>query len=618
MRTATLGGVSVEVPISMSDEDVAAALIRYGQLPNAEAAFPREDINARVAEAQQAAVAEMSPFSRFAAGLQSKVADISLGIEDMLGVETERGAEIRQEQVQRAELEANNAGLGFAGGVGEIVPNLALGRLQRFFPVVGAESAIEGLAGQEGNRIESAAEGAIGATVGFGVGKLAAQAIDAGVSGARNLIGRVEGSRDAAANAPELIVNMADEVADSGSPGVSTFEDRLRNLQVEDVSLAPTVSQQARRFQMVKDLDRIQFPLTPGQRSNNAARRQLEAGLASNPITASPFADMAEQQSRVTGRLLAAGIGERGDAITPEVIDNAYVRLGGEFRDIAGELGPDVFEGADFAQFMNRLEGAKASEISDIRFAGEDFDSLPASRIINNMMDRAFEPVSGRELMAWRSSLVDEIQQLTSGRVTSARGSTVFSLSDAVDAIDELIVGASRGTEVAARYADARTQYRLLSAISKTRAIDQAGEIRPRTLANVLSNEYPLEYRRGRLTGFHPERSSSLQAVADAFDAVRGLSVIAPDIVANSGTPTRLFVQNLAMQDINPRGVASLALRASVGNSIADASLMVPSVGEGSRLVREAVPRTAAAVGASTAANEDIADEGVLDSLMNQ
>ncbi len=614
-RTVTLAGQTFDnVPISMRDGELAALLVEQGQLASIDEAFPSINLDDYVREGRADIAEQFNAVERFSIGARGAVADLALGIEDMLGIETERGAEIRREQRTRAELEAEGVDLGDAASLGDLVPNLALGRLRRFFPVVGAEAAIEGLQGAEGERLQAGAQGAVDASVGFGIGKFVfGPAIEAGMNAGQAVFNRARSALAARrGQTGDIVISMADEIAQEGARvrPAETFDERLGRLRPDDVALGASVSQGGRRSEMVRELDRLGFPLSPGQRSGNASRRQLEAGLASTPVTGQPFAELAEQQAITTSRLLAQGIGAQSDAITPAVIADSYARLGGEFQQIARELGNDVFQRGDFPRFMNALEAAKRIEVQDIRNVGLE-DVLPAERIIRNMQQAAGDGVDGRQLMAWRSALTDEIQTLSSGRGDAARGSTVFALSDAVDAIDELIVGATRGSETAGRYADARTQYRLLAAIAKTQAIDQLGEIRPRSLANVLAREYPLEFRRGGLTGFAPGRSRALQSVADAFDAVRGLSTIAPDIVANSGTPTRIFVQNLAMGDLAPAGLTQLALRSSIGNSVADAALTAPSFGAGSEAVRRLVPRTSAAVGAATGVSGDLLEDAL-------
>jgi hypothetical protein len=86
-----------------------------------------------------------------------------------------------------------------------------------------------------------------------------------------------------------------------------------------------------------------------------------------------------------------------------------------------------------------------------------------------------------------------------------------------------------------------------------------------------LLRTVPFEYRRGGLTGANPGgRSEQLQNVADFFDATRIGAGILPEVVANSGTPTRQFISMMMAQGAeSATGAAGQLARQAVLGDVA-------------------------------------------------
>lgn len=603
-REITLAGQQFTVPIEWSDEQAAAAAIRNGHIASAREAFPVQDFRAGVQQAT--GEAQGGVLRQLAGGAAGKVADLLAGGADLLGVAPEF---VEQTGRQREAREALPNQL--AQGVGSAAVDFAtLGRLRNLLAIGAAEGGLSSVAAAPGERLEQGAQGAALGLGGAGVGMLAERAIEAGTGAFRAMRQGARARADDAARAasPDQLVTLDAPDLDEAAAGVNLdIGDRMERF-ASGVDLGADIQQGASRTALVRDLDRIDFPLSPGQRSGNAGRRQLEAGLSSAPVTAGPFAELAEAQERRASELLVSALGGSGDELSPQVLDATMTRLGNEFQEISGELGGDVLSGASGARFGNEITAAARREIADITNRHLPESGLEATPIITNMREAMAEgPVSGRELTAWRSSLVNRIQSISRERGTSAQGSAIMALSDAVDSIDR-VIGDVAPPGVAGRYQEARGQWRLLNSILKTQSVDQIGQVRPKTLANVLSREYPAEFRRGRLSGYNAQRTAPVQKLADAFDAVRGLSTIAPDIVANSGTPTRMFAQTVAQGDITPRSLLGLGARFVAGDAVSNAAMAAPSLPGGS------IPTFLRRAGAAGAAQGELsALQGLLD-----
>jgi hypothetical protein len=163
----------------------------------------------------------------------------------------------------------------------------------------------------------------------------------------------------------------------------------------------------------------------------------------------------------------------------------------------------------------------------------------PAISNINELAGRG--ELDAKQLMAIRSSMVDRMQRAPRGDVVS--GTQVQAMGEVVGAIDDLFAGAARegGNPGAAEaYATARSQFRVLAALENSGASGELGNVSAAKLYTRLRKEYPMEFRRGGLTGKNPGASVQIQALSDLFDATRGGQAILPDIVGNSGSPTRM------------------------------------------------------------------------------
>jgi hypothetical protein len=598
------GGTVRGVPDSMSDaEAIARAQGVISPRAAGEGAMRREWL-------------ALSPFERAIVGFRGATRSLAGGVAGLFGDEA-ASAEFERE---RPALEAMR-GTGF--GVEDVtagIPSLAVPG--RWVAGTAGEAGLAALQAPPGQKLNAAVSGAIGSLLGQGGARVLSGGVNAAAGGARSV---VESVRRLAEKADDVQPVTADvQLIRDGS----TLVDRYRSAAAHAEDVLQGLGERsgtAERLRLSAEADRLGLATRPGNRWGNEGRRQLEASLASNPLTSGAYTEQAARNSVRYAELASRAIGENASELTPRVLDAATTRLGATFAAVGAELDEPlraVQGAAPWARFMGELDSVRLQEVADFRNMrlaereGEPLFDAVGNRIIEAvgtkipgyvdtlqaMAGRGM--IDGRTLMGIRSSLVDEIVSARAGRGTVTTGSQLRAMGHMVDAIDNLIVDAGElggAPEVAAKYAVARTQWRVLQALQEGKAVNNLGEVSAKSVDSILRREYPLEYRRGRLTGYQPRRSSASQAVADFFDATRWGANVETDVVANSGTATRMFIEQAGK---SPEGVIGLAVRGAIGTEVGEAVLRAPSGPE--VIPRRAAERVGRAIGA------EVGFEGVI------
>ena len=585
----------------MSDEDVEARLKKSGiaftgveldQSTELAAMFGdrgfARDFGTLAGRAQTEEFEKLNPVEKVIVGFGGATRSITAGVSDLLGI-NQAGLE-EFERLERPAIDA--VPLGF-GTVGEIIPNFAApGRV-----IAGGigEGIIEALKAPEGERLATGVQAA-------GESALFAKGLQVAVrTGTR--VERVirDMGEDPGRPAPPAIDDVDLISPDAGRP-LSSFQDRIQEWvrKIDEGATTDGIPDveavgAPERKRLVDRAEDLGIFVSNGQRYGNKPLQSFENSLATNPITSRPWAENAERNSVRYAQILARAIGERGDAVTPAMLGNATARLSGEFSEIARDLDALMPGEAGMfgpaTEFFDKIDGAALQEIGDIRNMrlitedlGQDVASGMTGRgrqflrtIEENLKVRPMVDVikfkiddgslSGTELMGIRSSLVDEVRTLSRNPTGAAQGTQLAAMGDMVDAIDDYVVRVTSeagNLELAGRYAVARSQWRVLQAVQKGKALDNLGEVRARSVDSILRTEYPVEYRRGRLTGQEKGRSFEVQALADFMDATRIGASVTADIVGNSGTATRQVVGDLLQGDIT--GVTGLLARMAVGS----------------------------------------------------
>ncbi len=551
-------GLSVTVPEGTSVNEIEQAILQGGFM-SAEELFPRPDIAAASRGAAAQAFGELGAGEQFLVGAGKEFRNLS-----QLG------------NIDAGEREAQAAITGAPAFVGEVIPETVLQIMRRTLPGIALSGVLGGAraGGDVVDRGIGAVVGAGGAAAGEVAGKVAAapirQIIGRTARGAARLEGQLaelDETFTGTAQAVERSLTPEDLVA-RANESQELVESAAELAEGPGIRLSPA----AQRIADGQRMEQLGFQLTPGQLTGNRGRLKLEASARSTPIVSQPLDDLADLNSSNYSRLALSALGETGDVLDGRVLGRANERLSGEFEDIAGELGADVFaEPAIANQFTSRIGRIAQKEIRDIQVSGltgaaedlPDLGALQATPILNRMKRAIDEgiPVDGPTLMAWRSSLADKA--MTLGR-QQASGNQIKLVSEAIDAIDEAVANVAGG-DVAGRYAVARSQWRVLNSLERVRVNNPTQSINARGVDNILRNEYKQDYLRSGLTGFDKGRDPQMQALADFFDATRGGSTIMSDIVGNSGTAERMQL-GLALRD--PQGLPTFLLRGNIGAKV--------------------------------------------------
>lgn len=277
------------------------------------------------------------------------------------------------------------------------------------------------------------------------------------------------------------------------------------------------------RQKMIEVMARENVPLTAGQKTGSKALQYVESTLGDAPFAGGQASRMQAQQVEALTRAALRRTGEEASRATPDVIDQAFRRIGETFDRIGGRnairgdanLGDDLLRVAsDYVATTPTPNNAITREISAIadRFA-QGGGTLPGN-IYQEFRSR-FERYA-------RAAKNDP--QLAS----AWRG-----IKDALDDAMERSLTATGNTADIAAWNEARNQYRNLLAISRaaTAAGAEAAEglITPRALRTALVGQSQRNYARG------------LGDLAELSHAANALMQPLPQ----SGTPPRLAAHML-------------------------------------------------------------------------
>ena len=592
-RRVTLPGVDGVAFILEEGEtlDDARRMAIVGGHATAEDVFPRPDVEARTREAVEGVARDLPIVPGFLAGTRARLRQGAQGLGGVGGGGIlSRGLTGDFEAQERGPVGAllRESGPAQAGAV---LPDVGLfGRLG-FRGGVAGEATAGGLTAPPGETLLGAIEGGAGAVVGEGLGRgvgLGVRGITQGVRSTIEFAQRQAGDFRAAREAAALEAREAAGVVEDVPPVETAQEllDRARGassriVEAEGLGATGDVNIPDERARLVDRAEDLGFSLTTGQRTGSIPQQQVDAGFASNPLTARPFAEANEGNNRQYARTLLRAIGEPvGDAVTPQALGRANERIGGQFQDVAEGLGDDALAGGK-VRLTGDLTQAMRAELSDPRIAAKSSANIPlhlrgktVSPTLQNIINDldSGKPISGQQLMAWRSALTDDVMRF-SEQGSGALGTATTTANRAINAIDDAIVRTA-GDDVASDYLAARNQWRVLQAAENVLR-DPLGEVSAKRMNAELLRNYPQEYRRGGLTGPNPgARTDEMQATADFFDATRIGAGILPEVVANSGTPTRQFITAVMQQtaDQPVQAAARLGRQAIVGDVLGQAA----------------------------------------------
>ncbi len=371
----------------------------------------------------------------------------------------------------------------------------------------------------------------------------------------------VGGAVDIAANALfGRAGRMASRVANaiSGRTAREAAETTVRKgpAAIENVAVGEARQVQPEYNRLIESGERLGMQFTPGQKANNPQQLQFEASLSSTPGMGSRFQSQSDNNRRVGEILIGRHLG-LGDVtqFTQQELGQAYDVIQGAFERVAAEMQPVKLP----ESFFDVLEAGKRNQLSELNQLDSRFRSN-VEPFFDNFLEQARRAASQgavqpRQLMQWRSDLADLMKQ--AGEPGNQLSGSQPAISLMIDNLDKVIKQGA-GKELAGVYNEARGRWRVLKTIENARAVDAGGQgIRPRQIARALGKEFPEEFARGRLT----TDTAPDNTLAQIMDWARAMTATR-DIVGNSGTATRMFVQN-ALSD--PQGAV---LNAALGNTV--------------------------------------------------
>lgn len=263
------------------------------------------------------------------------------------------------------------------------------------------------------------------------------------------------------------------------------------------------------------------IPLSPGQITGSRPLRTTESVFSTLPTTAGTQAARDQAQREAYNRAVLARSGVQGENLaTPDVLQAARARIGGELGDIAARN--EMTVNANVMQSVQQI-------------ANDARRYLPADKarpVLNRVADfidkidtRNFK-VEGSAYAKLDSALSAQIRNEADGNVRQVLGDLRDALRQGMDAS---ISGAD-----ADAWNLARRQYANL--MLTTRAMNQpsaataGGNIPPAALSTAVASGPQRNYAMGR---------------GDLNDLARVGRAFIQDAIPNSGTPERLAIQNL-------------------------------------------------------------------------
>lgn len=273
--------------------------------------------------------------------------------------------------------------------------------------------------------------------------------------------------------------------------------------------------------EMVSRADDIGWPLTPGDRLDNRAMKNLEASIQSTSMPANPMSRVMDRRQELMNQAAARAVGLPADEsvrLTPDVVGDVADELGNEFRSLKNMQDLPVDE-----QFLDSMINTQTTARSRL-FTDPDL-SATVDKIFDKVDDLGGLKASDYQDLS--SELKAKIRQ--AWKTPSPDPYYADSLGELVDALDELAENGMSGEALSA-LKRARGRWRALQALENSRSIHESGNVSGPLLANYLRRTDKGGYLRGK-------NSSELYETARLSKAFPQR----PD----SGTASRLQLQNI-------------------------------------------------------------------------
>lgn len=307
-------------------------------------------------------------------------------------------------------------------------------------------------------------------------------------------------------------------------------------------------------------------PLTFGQRGSPIGK--FVDVLKSTLLRRQPLEGA---QLRAMNRLAAEAIGENADDLSKPVLNAAWSRIGQVYEDVAENVGT-IAIGAD--------DAARLAQIDDMmKIVPEPSKVTGALSMVEDLLTNPEKNFTGAAYNAVRQRLGRISGQLWN----SGSGLEAEVVDEVIDTLDDAL--AKSAPEAGEALAKARPQWKFLIALRRGGAVDDAGNINPRSMAQAMERVY-----KGFDVGVMP--SGAAGKFGKTLDALN--QVVRP--FKSSGTAER--VSTVALPVLAGLGLTTLG-GPVVGGGVALATLLSgggAGAAAGGNLSREAALRLAEAL----------------------
>jgi hypothetical protein len=322
-------------------------------------------------------------------------------------------------------------------------------------------------------------------------------------------------------------------------------------------------------------------PVTAGQVTGSPALRYLESSLGDAPFAGGQATRAAEQQAEAFTAATLRRAGENATRATPQVVDQAFTRIGNEFDRLAAN---------NTMQVDRRLgNDLRTAELEYNRLTPPNARAPVVNEMINDIQNIAAQnggALPGAQYQAFRSRLD------RAARATRADPQLSGALFDVRNSLDDAMQRSIRPQDRGA-WQEVRRQYRNMLVIEK--AVTGAGEntaqglISPAALRNATVGQNRRSYARGQgdfadlahagesLLKPLPQSGTAPRAFAAAIPAIvgagiaggpgaaigAGTSVVAPGLAGRvlMSRPVQAYLANQALPPV-PQNQLSLLRRA--------------------------------------------------------
>lgn len=265
------------------------------------------------------------------------------------------------------------------------------------------------------------------------------------------------------------------------------------------------------------------IPLNAAQRTGSKPLQIIDSVLDNMPLTADRQALAKELQRKAFNKATLNTIGETADQATPEVLNAARTRIGGQFNELSGRN--SVKLGDDFL-----------TKIADVDSSRTVFSSPKITEAVDKAMELAGKgEISGKEYQKIRTVL----GKASSDAFNSGNSELGQALKGIRAGLDDA-AGASVGDADKAAWQTARKQWQALKVIERAAAPVSkdavSGNVSPAKLAQAIK----AVDKQGFTYGTRGDDLSDLARIGQAF---------VKDQIPDSGTAQRNLYQKFLTQN---------------------------------------------------------------------